>query len=106
MIATGLPYEVLVKKLGGQAPARRGSVMKLMGDASLLPPGMTLGGERLTSSGNHGKMAGSDEMSFGVTNNANLPNKSQLSILEGTERFLRATEMVGKYLLDLKDYSH
>ncbi len=27
-------------------------------------------------------------------------------MLEGTERFLRATEMVGKYLLDLKEYQH
>lgn len=44
-------------------------------------------------------------MSFGVVQ-TKLPDKSQLAILEGTERFLRATEMIGKYLLDLKEYSH
>ena len=27
-------------------------------------------------------------------------------MLEGAERLLKATEMVGKYLLDLKEYSH
>ena len=27
-------------------------------------------------------------------------------MLEGTERFLRSTEIIGKYLLDLKEYSH
>ena len=27
-------------------------------------------------------------------------------MLEGTERFLKGTEIIGKYLLDLKEYSH
>ena len=46
-------------------------------------------------------------MSFGVINkDAKMPSKSQMAILEGTERFLRSTEMIGKYLLDLKEYSH
>lgn len=47
LISTGLPYEVLIKKGGGQAPSRRGSVMKLLGDASLLPPGMHLQGDKV-----------------------------------------------------------
>lgn len=37
LIAAGLPYDTLMKKNGNAAPARRGSVMKLLGDASLLP---------------------------------------------------------------------
>jgi hypothetical protein len=27
-------------------------------------------------------------------------------LLEGAERFLRSTEMIGKYLIELKEYSH
>lgn len=37
LICAGLPYETLVKKIGGIAPSRRGSVVKLIGDSSLLP---------------------------------------------------------------------
>ena len=29
-----------------------------------------------------------------------------MGLLEGTEKFLKTTEMVGKYLSDLKEYSH
>eukprot|EP00347_Sterkiella_histriomuscorum_P017595 403348737 len=110
LIATGLPYDQLIKKLGGQAPGRRGSVMKLLGDATLLPAGISIMGDRLTSSvqslgGAHQKQPSTDEMSFGIANQK-LPSKSQMQILEGTERFLRATEMIGKYLVDLKEYSH
>lgn len=72
MISAGLPYDVLIKKGGGVAPPRRGSVMKLLGDASLV----NLGGNFGTSSGAHmiGGSSGSnihsrkpsmDEMSFG-----------------------------------------
>ncbi|CDW88654.1 UNKNOWN [Stylonychia lemnae] len=104
LISTGLPYELLIKKLGGQPPTRRGSVMKLLGDASMLPPGFQIAGDRLTNLG-HQKQSSIDEMSFGVQNQK-IPSKSQLSILEGTERFLRATELMGKYLVDFKEYSH
>jgi hypothetical protein len=37
LISAGLPYESLVKKIGGVPPPRRGSVVKLLGDSSLLP---------------------------------------------------------------------
>lgn len=37
LISAGIPYDSLVKKIGGVAPARRGSVVKLLGDSSLLP---------------------------------------------------------------------
>ena len=36
VISAGLPYDTLIKKLGGMVPTRRGSVMKLLGDASLV----------------------------------------------------------------------
>ena len=32
-----MPYDALVKKIGGVPPPRRGSVVKLLGDSSLLP---------------------------------------------------------------------
>jgi hypothetical protein len=37
LISAGIPYDSLVKKIGGVPPARRGSVVKLLGDSSLLP---------------------------------------------------------------------
>ena len=37
LISAGLPYESLVKKIGGVPPARRGSIVKLLGDSSLIP---------------------------------------------------------------------
>lgn len=37
LISAGIPYESLVKKIGGVPPARRGSVVKLLGDSSLVP---------------------------------------------------------------------
>jgi hypothetical protein len=37
LIAAGLPYDSLVKKIGGVPPTRRGSLVKLLGDNSLLP---------------------------------------------------------------------
>jgi hypothetical protein len=37
LISAGLPYDTLVKKIGGAPPARRGSVVKLLGDSSLVP---------------------------------------------------------------------
>ncbi len=37
LISAGIPYESLVKKMGGVPPARRGSVVKLLGDSSLVP---------------------------------------------------------------------
>ena len=37
LIAAGLPYDSLVKKIGGVAPSRRASLVKLLGDSSLLP---------------------------------------------------------------------
>ena len=73
LIANGLPYDQLLKKLGGVPPTRRGSVMKLLGDASF-------------------------------TNIAE--EKEQFAMLEGSERLLKATEMIGKYLMDMKEYSH
>jgi hypothetical protein len=42
LIAAGLPYETLIKKTGGVIPSRRNSVMKLLGDASLIKSGARL----------------------------------------------------------------
>lgn len=49
--------------------------MKLLGDASLLPPGMILSDKGITTSGGHSKHPSAEEMSFGVLQ-AKLPNKS------------------------------
>jgi len=74
LVATGLPYDMLVKKLGGQAPARRGSVMKLLGDASLLPAGVSLTSQGLVVQSSS-KQPTTEEMAFGVTHNK-LPSKA------------------------------
>lgn len=39
--------------------------MKLLGDSSLLPPGFTIQGDKLTNEG-HRKQSNADEISFGV----------------------------------------
>jgi hypothetical protein len=42
LISAGLPYESLVRKIGGVPPPRRGSVVKLLGDSSLVPNNVNL----------------------------------------------------------------
>ena len=66
LISAGIPYESLVKKIGGVPPARRGSVVKLLGDSSLVPnnTGVTIIG----ASG-----------SFGSSGFANMPKSDGFS---------------------------
>ena len=35
LISAGIPYDTLVKKIGGNIPPRRGSVLKLLGDTTV-----------------------------------------------------------------------
>ena len=65
LISAGLPYESLVKKIGGVPPARRGSVVKLLGDSSLVPntAGVTIIGATGSLNSSFGNMR-ADGFSF------------------------------------------
>jgi hypothetical protein len=65
LISAGLPYESLVKKIGGVPPARRGSVVKLLGDSSLIPnhAGVTVIGASGTFNQSFGAMIKDDGFS-------------------------------------------
>ncbi len=96
LISAGLPYESLVKKIGGVPPARRGSIVKLLGDSSLIPNnvGLTIIG----SSGATNQVKGE-----GFPQNT---QSQHVQLLESAEKFLKTTEMIGKYLLDYKEFTH
>lgn len=68
LISAGLPYDSLVKKIGGAPPARRGSVVKLLGDSTLIPNnvGTTIIGVSGSLNSSFGKIVKAD----GFSNNA------------------------------------
>lgn len=84
-------------------------MVKLLGDSSLVPTGVGIAIIGPTSGTQSKKGSGVHS----PTNEGNrfeglnaITQTQQFKLLEGAERFLKTTEMIGKYLLDFKDFTH
>ena len=111
LLSAEIPFDSLVKRIGGVPPARRGSVVKLLGDSSLLPNqnlSNVIGDQGIHTKANLRRISlVSDSNMFDhVLQFGNSKLSQHYQLLEGAEKFLKSTEMIGRYLLDQKDFQH
>jgi hypothetical protein len=76
LISAGIPYESLVKKIGGVAPQRRSSVVKLLGDSSLIPS-PHIGVSVIGPAGNHPSSGSARRQSMSVAHPNDLHTNQQ-----------------------------